>query len=758
MVRSHSALRVGLLATGLIILFVTCRDDSHLLAPVVVQEPAAPLAEVAMNTDPVIAGAGDIASCSKTGDEATAALLDAINPARVFTLGDNAYSSGTLTEYNNCYGPTWGRHKTITSPSAGDADYKTTGAAGYFDYFGAAAGDRTKGYYSYDLGEWHIIVLNSKLSTSATSAQVQWLKSDLAASAKLCTVAYWHLPLFSSSSTGVRSSIRPIWDVLYSAGVELVINGNHKFYERFAPQTPTGERDEAYGIREFVVSTGGAGTHSFGTILPNSEARSSGTHGVLKLVLGAGRYAWEFVPVAGKTFTDAGSGACHGRPLPAARPGGPYMAEDTVRFDGSKSSDPQGDLPLSYAWDFGDGAHGTGAKPIHVYSTPGVYTVTLVVTDAVGDVSEAATTTVQIANLPPVVRAGPDKRTHPAEPVAVSVYFRDRADDAPWTYHVAWGDGTEESGTATSPDAPVELSHVYAMTGAFPVLVSLTDKDGGVGSDALQVLVREPGTPEVILAAGDISTCSNNRDESTAKLLDVLEGTVFTLGDNAYPDGARADYENCYHPTWGRHRDRTYAQLGNHEYDLGHAEGSFEYFASGVGPRGKGYYSLDLGDWHIIVLNDNSAYVPFGAGSEQDRWLQEDLATRSKKCTLAIWHQPLFYSNTSSTTVRTTRKILWDRLYPAGVDLVLNAHQHRYERFAPQDPNGVRNDVTGIRQFIVGTGGDGTSNATYTAANSEVHDDAYGVLKLTLYQDGYTWEFVPAGSETFTDSGSGVCH
>jgi hypothetical protein len=135
-----------------------------------------------------------------------------------------------------------------------------------------------------------------------------------------------------------------------------------------------------------------------------------------------------------------------------------------------------------------------------------------------------------------------------------------------------------------------------------------------------------------------------------------------------------------------------------------------------------------------------------------------DLASNTKQCTLAIWHQPLFYSNTSSTVVRPGRKTLWDRLYAAGVELVMHGHQHRYERFAPQTPDGVRDDATGIREFIVGTGGDGNSMATFTAPNSEIHDDAYGVLKLTLHADSYEWQFMAAGTDTFTDSGVGTCH
>lgn len=717
-----------------------------------------PPLEVLPTAQNIVVAASDIAHCTKTGDEATVRLIDSLAPARVLALGDNAYSAFTLTDYTNCYGPTWGRHKAITSPAVGDQDYKVPGAAGYFDYFGAAAGDPALGYYSYDVGEWHVVVLNSSQSTTATSAQVSWLKADLAASTKVCTMAYWHMPMFYSRSTTYRSSLKPVWDVLYASGVELVLNGNYKFYERFAPQSPAGVRDDQYGITEFVVGTGGAGSNAFETIRENSEARSTGTHGVLKLTLDAEAYSWEFIPVSG-TYSDAGSGTCHQSPPPTANPGGPYISQDTVRFNGLASSDPQGDLPLTYEWDFGDGSPlGTEAQPIHVYSVFGTYTASLVVIDSKGNRSAPATATVEIVNLPPAVRGGPDRRLRTDQPFTVSAEFVDHLTDGPWSYAIQWGDGTESTGDVTDPSAPIAVTHAYSGTGQYVVTVRVVDNNGRQGSDPLTAVVSPPGTPEVIMLAGDISNCKNNRDESTAKLMDGVEGTVFTLGDNAYPNGRLEDYTKCYDPTWGRHRDRTFANLGNHEYDTGNANGSFDYFASGAGPRGKGYYSVDIGDWHIIVLNDNSTFVPFEAGSEQDAWLVNDLANNTKSCTLAIWHQPLFYSNTSSTVVRPSRRPLWERLYAAGAEIVLHGHQHRYERFAPQTPAGVRDDTTGIRQFIVGTGGDGTGAATVTAPNSEVHDDAYGVLKLTLHAGSYEWQYVTTPGETFTDSGTGTCH
>ena len=256
----------------------------------------------------VLVGAGDIADCDA---QPTAALLDNI-PGTVFTAGDNAYPDGSASDFANCYDPSWGRHKARTRPAPGNHDYQTSGATGYYDYFGAAAGPAGRGYYSYDLGAWHIVSLNSNVSMSAGSAQETWLRADLAASAKRCTIAYWHHPRFSSGSNhGSSTQSAGVWQALYDAGAEIVISGHDHEYERFAPQTPSGAADPTSGIREFIVGTGGAGLYSFATPLPNSEVRDNASFGVLKLTLSDGSYTWEFIPIAGDTFTDSGSGTCH---------------------------------------------------------------------------------------------------------------------------------------------------------------------------------------------------------------------------------------------------------------------------------------------------------------------------------------------------------------------------------------------------------------------------------------------------------------
>jgi hypothetical protein len=270
---------------------------------------------LAQTADPVFVGAGDIANCSGEG-ESTAQLLDNI-AGTVFTLGDNVYPDGTLTQFTDCYGPTWGRHKNRTRPSPGNHDYHTAGAAGYYTYFGAAASpldnnctSDCKGYYSYNLGAWHIIALNSEITQNAGSAQEQWLRADLAANPNMCTLAYWHKPRFSSGQHGNNSGSQALWQALYDYGADVVLNGHDHTYERFALQNPSGQADPTRGIREFIAGTGGAGLYPFPNIQPNSEVRNNTAHGVLKLTLHATSYNWEFIPIAGQTFTDAGSGNC----------------------------------------------------------------------------------------------------------------------------------------------------------------------------------------------------------------------------------------------------------------------------------------------------------------------------------------------------------------------------------------------------------------------------------------------------------------
>lgn len=265
--------------------------------------------------DPVLVGAGDIADCADlSGPEATAKLIEQI-PGEVFTAGDNAYPSGTAAQFRNCYAPTWGSFRNRTRPSPGNHEFHSGGATPYFDYFGAAAGDPSTGYYSYDIGAWHVVVLNSECDQvggcQAGSNEERWLHEDLEAHPSACTLAYWHKPLFSSGAKhGNDPEVKAFWDDLYAAHAAVVVNGHDHDYERFAPQDPRGKPDPARGIREFVVGTGGKSHRPFARPLPTSEVRDDSAYGVLKLTLHARSYDWEFIPEAGKNFRDAGSGNC----------------------------------------------------------------------------------------------------------------------------------------------------------------------------------------------------------------------------------------------------------------------------------------------------------------------------------------------------------------------------------------------------------------------------------------------------------------
>lgn len=282
-------------------------------------------AATAKPTDPVIAAAGDIA-CSQTESrsnssefkcqmQATADLLKAQPFAAVLPLGDLQYPSGTLLDFQTAYQPTWGSIKDISRPIAGNHEYGNAGASGYFQYFGPAAGDPQKGYYSYDLGSWHLIALNSNCQEvggcGVGSPQEQWLKADLAAHPAKCTLAYWHHPRFSSAMHGNNRSYDAFWQDLYAAGSEIVLSAHDHSYERFAPQTPTAKTDAKRGIREFVVGTGGKNLYPFVATQANSEVRNNDTYGVLQLTLHTNSYSWQFLPIQGQTFTDSGSGMCH---------------------------------------------------------------------------------------------------------------------------------------------------------------------------------------------------------------------------------------------------------------------------------------------------------------------------------------------------------------------------------------------------------------------------------------------------------------
>jgi len=269
----------------------------------------------------ILIGAGDIISgCSPdgsymSGPDETAEILDR-EPGTIFTTGDNDNGGAYDYAFNKCFQDTWGRNKARIRPALGNHEYHYPRAGTYFNYFGEAAGPRYQGYYSYDLGKWHIIVLNSNCKEIGGcengSQQETWLRQDLADHPSFCSLAYWHHPRFSSGSYAEPDLTRDFWQDLYNAGVDVVLNGHDHMYERFAPLNTDGNEDPMYGIRQFTVGTGGAFLFGMpGEPAPHSERQIVGVHGVLKLKLHENSYEWQFLPAGGRTETDSGAGGCH---------------------------------------------------------------------------------------------------------------------------------------------------------------------------------------------------------------------------------------------------------------------------------------------------------------------------------------------------------------------------------------------------------------------------------------------------------------
>jgi len=266
-------------------------------------------------TDPVLVGAGDIAACDTKGAAKTAALLDGI-PGTVFAAGDLAYPDGTAQQFADCFGPTWGRFRDRMLPALGNRDYGTPGAAGWFGTFDAALVG-TGGWYATDIGSWRVYVLNAQCDQVACgegSAQLAWLRRDLAANPRACSLAIWHDPRFTSGPHGDTTPVAPFWDALYAAGAELLVSGHDHAYERFRPMGPTGSLDTDHGIVQLIAGTGGGGGTTFGSIRANSVVHDGDALGVLKLTLHADSWDWHFISVPGAPFTDSGSARCHAAP------------------------------------------------------------------------------------------------------------------------------------------------------------------------------------------------------------------------------------------------------------------------------------------------------------------------------------------------------------------------------------------------------------------------------------------------------------
>jgi hypothetical protein len=260
-----------------------------------------------------------------------------------------------------------------------------------------------------------------------------------------------------------------------------------------------------------------------------------------------------------------------------------------------------------------------------------------------------------------------------------------------------------------------------------------------------------------VIAAGDIAACDSGGDEATAALLDELDGTVLALGDTVYEDGLTREFGHCYEPSWGRHRDRTRPVVGNHEYGTAGAAGYFDYFGEAAGTPGEGWYSFDLGTWHLIALNSNCEQIGgCDEGSPQVVWLADDLASSDADCTLAYWHHPRWSSGNEHGPVPATAH-LWRTVHDAGVDLVLGGHDHVYERFVPMDAHGAP-DPEGMVQFVVGTGGRSLYGFDAIRPTSAAHDNStFGVLRLALGFGSYQWEFIPVAGGSYTDHGRASC-
>ncbi len=304
--------------------------------------------------------------------------------------------------------------------------------------------------------------------------------------------------------------------------------------------------------------------------------------------------------------------------------------------------------------------------------------------------------------------------------------------------------------------------HTYAASGSYQVRLRVMDNRGAVGTREQFVSVGGAGSSKVVLVgAGDIAGCGSDKfghvyqDAATASLLDRFpSATVFTSGDNVYDRGTAKEFADCYDPSWGRHKHRTRPSAGNHEYDTSGAVPYYEYFGAAAGDPDKGYYSYTLGNWFIVALNSN---VPLAAGSPQDTWLRAQLAANTKPCILAYWHHPRYSSGRGDNNHMNVTPF-WEALYQYRTDLVVVSHDHLYERFAPKDPWGNLDLTRGIRQLSVGTGGARLYDFKSTSTHSQVrHNQTHGIVKLTLENDGYTWEFIPVAAKSFTDSGRERC-
>ena len=497
---------------------ISCGGGGALLSP----------ARIGATGDPVIAVAGDIACDPANGSfnggngtssackqRATAQLIQNMNPNAVLLLGDNQYYCGGYSAFTGSYDLSWGAFKSITHPSVGNHEYLTSGgtdcdaqnagANGYFTYFGSAAGQRGHGYYSFDIGTWHVIALNSNCGDaggcSATSPQGQWLAADLVAHQSMCTLAYWHIPLYSSGGRANGNS-RPFWQLLYDNNADLILSAHDHTYERFAPQTPSGTVDQQRGIREFIVGSGGANHTSFVTTAANSEVRNDTTFGALELTLHPTSYEWTFAPIAGQTFTDSGTTACHGASSDTQAPTPPSSLTATAVSGGR--------VDLSWGASSDNVAVGgyrifrnsvqigttTGTTYSDTTAVPGSsYAYYVVAYDTSNNVSQASNTvSVQTPpdTMPPstpanLTAAGPG-------PTEVDLSWSASTDDVAVAGYRILRDGIQiaTSTSASYADLTTQASTTYGYT------VAAYDASGNVSAQSNVATVTTPAAPTVL--------------------------------------------------------------------------------------------------------------------------------------------------------------------------------------------------------------------------------------------------------------------
>ena len=547
----------------------------------------------------VVAGAGDLcdstpADCKKTSD-----LIVDINPVAVFTAGDNAYDDGSLSEYNSRYAPNWGRFRSKTRPTPGNHEYGTSGAAGYFDYFnGVLTGtgaDRSKGYYSWDAGDWHFVALNTMSGGSISSAQLTWLQQDLAANTKPCTAAYFHHPRWSTGNYSGYSGVQSAYTALYNAKADLILVGHDHNYQRSKKINASGAV-AADGFRQLLVGTGGRNFYSLGSANTTiAEVRNGNTWGVLKLTLSATDYVAEFVPVAGSTFTDRVTGTCNkagGNVAPVAN----FTASTnglTASFTDT-STDSDGSI-ASRSWNFGDGATSTLANPSRTYAASGTYNVTLTVTDN-GGLSHSRTTAVTVSggNVAPVANFS-------VSTSGLTASFTDTSTDSDGSIASrSWNFGDGSASTQASP------TKTYAAAGTYNVTLTVTDNGGLTHSRTTAVTVGSIGN------VAPVANFTSSVSGLTANFTDASSDSDGSIVSRSWDfgDGATSTATNP---------SRTYAAAGTYDVTLTVIDdGGLKHSRTASVTVSSGGGTAPNAHWSWSRASSGAAFVKFTAAGSTD--------------------------------------------------------------------------------------------------------------------------------------------